>query len=57
MEKKIEAEVLRLRRGGDELILLKPQTFMNESGRSVAAAARWYLHRDPSHGLRTLPRT
>lgn len=47
-EKKIEAEVLRLHHDGDELILLKPQTFMNDSGRSVAAAIRWYLNRDPS---------
>lgn len=34
--------------GGERALLLQPQTFMNESGRSVAAAARWYgtdLHR------------
>jgi PTH1 family peptidyl-tRNA hydrolase len=48
LEKKIEAEVLRLQRGGHELILVKPQTYMNDSGRAVAAAIRWYLNRDPA---------
>ncbi len=28
--------------GGDKVLLLKPATFMNESGRSVAAALRFY---------------
>jgi PTH1 family peptidyl-tRNA hydrolase len=28
--------------GGDRILLLKPATFMNESGRSVAAAMRFY---------------
>lgn len=28
--------------GGDKLLLLMPQTFMNESGRAVAEAARFY---------------
>lgn len=28
--------------GGQKIILLKPQTFMNNSGRSVAAAANFY---------------
>lgn len=28
--------------GGDKVLLLKPQTFMNDSGRSVAAALKFY---------------
>jgi peptidyl-tRNA hydrolase, PTH1 family len=32
----------RLRLGGEELLLLKPQTFMNESGRSVGPAAGFF---------------
>lgn len=28
--------------GGEKVLLLKPQTFMNESGRSIADAARFY---------------
>ena len=28
--------------GGEKLVLLKPQTFMNRSGLAVASAARWY---------------
>ena len=28
--------------GGDKVVALKPQTYMNESGRSVAAAAQFY---------------
>lgn len=28
--------------GGEKVLLLKPQTFMNESGRSIAEAARFY---------------
>ena len=33
---------------GERVILLKPQTYMNESGRSAGAAARYYQI-DPSH--------
>ena len=33
---------------GERVLLLKPQTYMNESGRSVGAAARYYQI-DPSH--------
>ena len=37
-----EALVGRGRYGGEELLLAKPQTFMNESGRAIAALARRY---------------
>ena len=39
---KFSGEVTDLRLDGARLALLKPQTYMNESGRSVAAAARFY---------------
>lgn len=47
-EKNVESDVLRLTAHGKEWIFLKPQTFMNESGRAVASAAKWYLDRDPA---------
>jgi peptidyl-tRNA hydrolase, PTH1 family len=34
--------------GGERVLLLKPQTYMNESGRSAGEAARYYKI-DPSH--------
>ena len=37
-----EAQAAELFLGGEKVLLLKPQTFMNLSGRSVAAAARYY---------------
>jgi peptidyl-tRNA hydrolase, PTH1 family len=39
---KFSGEVADLQLDGARLALLKPQTYMNESGRSVAAAARFY---------------
>ena len=39
---KFSGEVADVRLDGARLVLLKPQTYMNESGRSVAAAARFY---------------
>jgi len=39
---KFSGEVADLRVDGARLALLKPQTYMNESGRSVAAAATFY---------------
>ena len=39
---KFSGEVADLRVDGARLALLKPQTYMNESGRSVAAAAKFY---------------
>jgi peptidyl-tRNA hydrolase, PTH1 family len=39
---KFSGELAEIRLDGLRLALLKPQTFMNESGRSVGAAARFY---------------
>ena len=39
---KFSGEVADVRLDGARIALLKPQTFMNESGRSVAAAAKFY---------------
>ena len=39
---KFDAEVTKGRRGSAEIVLAKPQTFMNLSGRSVALLARFY---------------
>jgi PTH1 family peptidyl-tRNA hydrolase len=39
---KFSGEVADVRVNGARLALLKPQTYMNESGRSVAAAAKFY---------------
>ena len=39
---KFSGQLAELRVDGHRVALLKPETFMNESGRSVAAAARFY---------------
>jgi peptidyl-tRNA hydrolase, PTH1 family len=39
---RFHGEVASARLGGEELLLLRPQTFMNESGRSVQAACTFY---------------
>jgi peptidyl-tRNA hydrolase, PTH1 family len=39
---KFDAEVAQGSLGGERVFLLKPQTYMNLSGRSLAAAARFY---------------
>ena len=39
---KFSGEVAEVRLDGARLALLKPQTFMNDSGRSAAAAAKFY---------------
>ena len=39
---KFDAEAAEGEIGGERVLILKPMTFMNESGRSVAAAARFY---------------
>jgi peptidyl-tRNA hydrolase, PTH1 family len=40
--KKFQGWVQEARIGGDKIILLKPATFMNESGRSIRAAMDFY---------------
>lgn len=40
--KKFQGEIAEVALGSERAILLKPQTFMNESGRSVAEAQRFY---------------
>src|SRR3989442_6552203 len=39
---KFSGQLAELRLDGHRVALLKPETFMNESGRSVAAAARFF---------------
>src|SRR5207245_10933468 len=39
---KFNGQLAELQLDGHKVALLKPETFMNESGRSVAAAARFY---------------
>ncbi len=41
-EKRFNAEETRIRNNGDDFYLLKPLTFMNRSGQSVAAMIRYY---------------
>lgn len=41
-EKKFEASVARIERGSKTVLLARPQTFMNESGRSVGAISAYY---------------
>ncbi|NMN03926.1 MULTISPECIES: aminoacyl-tRNA hydrolase [unclassified Novosphingobium] len=42
VQKKFQGWVQEGRIGGDKVILLKPATFMNESGRAVGEALRFY---------------
>jgi len=41
-EKKFNAEVAKAHIGSEEIVFLKPQTFMNLSGEAVAAAVNFY---------------
>ncbi len=41
-QRAFEAETAEGRIGGEKVICLKPQTFMNESGRAVGAALRYF---------------
>jgi len=45
--KKFQAEIAEGRLGGDKVLLIKPQTFMNLSGQAVGEALRFYKL-DPS---------
>ena len=40
--KKFHGEIATIKRGGEKLVLLKPQTFMNNSGQSVQAAMAFH---------------
>lgn len=42
INKKFNAEIAEGKIGGEKIILMKPQTFMNNSGQAVAAAAHFY---------------
>lgn len=44
-QKKWSAEIAITRINGEQVILMKPQTYMNESGRAVAEAYRFYQMR------------
>jgi PTH1 family peptidyl-tRNA hydrolase len=39
---KFSAQVAEIKVGDEKLVLLKPETYMNDSGRAVAAAARFF---------------
>ena len=39
---KFSAQVAEIAVAGEKLVLLKPETYMNDSGRAVAAAARFF---------------
>ncbi len=42
VEKKFHGEIARMRLGGQDVWLLKPDTFMNNSGQAVLALAQFY---------------
>ena len=52
---KFSGELSDVRVDGARLALLKPQTYMNESGRSVAAAAKFYKVEVSHRGQVTYP--
>lgn len=42
LRKKFQALVLKAKTGGEDLLIAKPQTFMNDSGRTASAIASYY---------------
>ena len=42
LEKKFDAEIVKLKVGGEDIILAKPQTFMNLSGQAVRKIVDFY---------------
>ena len=42
VKSKFDAQEAELRLGGEKVLILKPQTYMNLSGKSIAAAAKYY---------------
>ena len=42
MDKKFNAETLKIKVGSEDIILIKPQTFMNESGKAVRKIVDFY---------------
>jgi peptidyl-tRNA hydrolase, PTH1 family len=42
LEKRLHAEACRVRVGGEDVRVIKPDTFMNESGRAVVAALNYW---------------
>lgn len=47
-EKKLHADLAKMRFADRDCFFFKPTTFMNESGLCVSAAARWFLQEDPT---------
>jgi len=41
-KRRFRGKLGQMKVGGEQVLLLKPQTYVNESGLSVAAAVRWY---------------
>lgn len=48
VEKKLHGSLAKLRHLNQDCFFLKPSTFMNDSGLSVAAAVKWFLDEDPT---------
>ncbi len=47
-DKKIHGEVLKISHGQHEIMCVKPDTYMNESGKAALAAVKWFFDIDPS---------